>query len=296
MGASRPVSLLVVAATYLFAGVLAVLTSALLGGWHPLLVAFVADVVATVGVFAVSVVVANASVYDPYWSVAPPVVVCGWAAGAERLTPRGALVIALVLIWAVRLTTHWVNTWRGLGHEDWRYIQVRDATAGRLPWWLVNLTGIQLMPTVVVFLALLPGWPAVTMSRPLGIVDILATLVTAAAIAIETIADLQLRRFTSDSANRGLVADHGLWRYSRHPNYLGEIGFWCGIWLFGLAAEPRWWWSGLGVLVVVVLFVFASVPMMDRRSLARRAGYGQYMRVVPPLIPRPRATGARARW
>jgi len=117
-------------------------------------------------------------------------------------------------------------------------------------------------------------------------VDIAAVVVTGAAIAVEAVADRQLRRFAGDPANRGQILDRGLWRYSRHPNYLGEIGFWWGLWLFGLAAAPSWWWTVLGPIVMVLLFTFVSVPLLDRRSLIRRPSYADHMRRVPALIPR----------
>jgi steroid 5-alpha reductase family enzyme len=177
-------------------------------------------------------------------------------------------------------------SWRGLSHEDWRYVGIRAETSGRLPWWLVSLTGIQVMPTLVVFAGLLPVWPAVTVAgAPFGPLDVAAVLVTGAAVALEAVADGQLRRFARDPANRGRVADRGVWRYSRHPNYLGEIGFWWGMWLFGLAAAPGWWWTVVGAIAMVLLFAFVSVPMMDRRSLERRPGYADHMRRVPALLP-----------
>jgi steroid 5-alpha reductase family enzyme len=286
----------VVAAAYLAAGLAAWGVAVAVRGQHPLAVTLWADLAATVVVFAVSTVVGNASVYDPYWSVAPPVIVIAWAiwrSGAD-ISVRPALVIALVLIWAVRLTANWASAWRGLGHEDWRYVQIRAQTAGRPPWWLVNLTGIQVMPTLVVFAGLLPAWPAVTvLGAPLGVLDAAAVLVTAAAIAIEAVADWQLRRFARDPAHRAGVADQGLWRYSRHPNYLGEIGFWWGLWLFGLAAAPAWWWTVVGPIAMVLLFTYVSVPLMDRRSLARRPAYAEHMRRVPALIPSPHRIWAR---
>jgi steroid 5-alpha reductase family enzyme len=192
----------------------------------------------------------------------------------------------LIVIWAVRLTVHWGGTWRGLGHEDWRYVELRDRTRGRLPWWLVSLVGIQLMPTLAVFLGLLSVWPAVAVgTRPLNLLDLAGVAVTGAAIAIEAVADIQLRRFVADPANRGRTADRGLWRLSRHPNYFGEIAFWWGLWLFGLAAAPDWWWTVVGPLAMVVLFLTASIPLMDRRNLARRPDYATRMRTVPALLP-----------
>jgi steroid 5-alpha reductase family enzyme len=291
---SRAGAFAVVAGSYLAAGAAALLAVGLLPRADPITTTLAADLVATGVVFAASMLLANSSVYDPYWSVVPPVVAVAWAAaGPDGLPSRRLVVVALVVAWGMRLTGNWARSWTGLGQEDWRYIQLREQTAGRLPWWLVSLGGIQLMPTLVVFAGMLPLWPALTGSRPIGLLDLAALAVTAVAIAVETVADLQLHRFIGDPANRGKVADRGLWAYSRHPNYLGEIGFWWGLWLFGLAADPSWWWTVAGPLVMVLLFATASIPLMDRRSLQRRPGYAEYLRRVP-LIPRPRRRRHRA--
>jgi steroid 5-alpha reductase family enzyme len=282
--ASKATGFAVVVVTYLVAGGLAWAVAKGLGGHHPLTVALWADVAATLVVFLASMAVGNSSLYDPYWSVAPPVVVLAWTTGGARQI----IVDVLVLAWAVRLTANWALGWRGLGHEDWRYVQIREQN--RAPWWLVSLTGIQLMPTLTVFAGLLAVWPAVNHSK-LNVIDAVAAVVTVAAIAIEAVADIQLHRFTADPANRGKIADRGLWSRSRHPNYLGEIVFWWGLWLFGLAAAPSWWWTVAGPILMVLLFAFVSVPMMDRRSLARRPDYAEHMRRVPALLPR--FTGSR---
>ncbi|MBE1490276.1 DUF1295 domain-containing protein [Plantactinospora soyae] len=286
--ASRTAAFGVVGGSYLVAGLGAALTWQLAGSQHPLTSALYADLVATLLVFAASMVLANASVYDPYWSVAPPLVLVGWIVATEDgIALRQFLVTALVTVWALRLTANWARGWSGLRHEDWRYRQLRAQTRGRLPWWLVNLAGIQLMPTLVVFAGLLSGWPAVAGNRAFGPLDVLAVLVTVAAIGLEAVADGQLRRFAADPANRGRICDRGLWRYSRHPNYLGEIAFWWGLWLFGLAADPTWWWTVIGPLTVLTLFVGATIPLMERRSVDRRPGYAAHRREVPMLLPRP---------
>jgi steroid 5-alpha reductase family enzyme len=76
-----------------------------------------------------------------------------------------------------------------------------------------------------------------------------------------------------------------LWRRSRHPNYLGEILFWVSVFLFGLAANPSWWWTVVGPLAMVALFEGVSIPMMETRSAQRRADYADYRRNVPRLLP-----------
>jgi steroid 5-alpha reductase family enzyme len=279
-GASRTTGLVVVVVAYVVAGGVAWAVAEVLEGHHPLTVTLGADVAATVVVFLASMVTGNSSLYDPYWSVAPPVVVLAWT---SHLDARSVIVDVLVLVWAVRLTANWALGWRGLGHEDWRYVQIRGEN--RAPWWLVSLTGIQLMPTLTVFAGLLAVWPAFG-GGGLNAIDAVAALVTVAAIAIEAAADIQLHTFTGDPGNKGKIADRGLWRISRHPNYLGEIAFWWGLWLFGLAAAPSWWWTVAGPILMVLLFALVSVPMMDRRSLARRPAYAEHMRRVPALLPR----------
>lgn len=285
----RPAAFAVVAAAYLVAGLVAWAVAVRMPTGHPIRAALAADVAATLVIFALSVVLANASLYDPYWSVAPPVIALAWAlwSGGHGVGLRQAVVLLLVTAWAVRLTGNWAVGWHGLGQEDWRYVQLRE-TRGRVPWWVVNLGGIQLMPTLVVFAGMVSVWPAVTASgRGFGLLDVLATVVTAGAVTLEATADLQMRRFSADPANSGQVCEDGLWRVVRHPNYLGEIGFWWGLWLFALAAAPRWWPALGGPLVMVVLFVAASVPLMDKRSLSRRPGYAEYMGRVPALLPTP---------
>ena len=289
-GLSRPAAFAVVIGVYVIAGAAALVTAILLRDAHPITVAFVADLVATAVVFLLSVLLANASLYDPYWSVAPPVVAIAWAVCApddltSGATARQVIVLALVAAWAVRLTGNWAIGWHGLTQEDWRYVDLRN-NRGRLPWWVVNFVGIQPMPTLVVFTGLLPLWP--TLGAPthgFNVLDIVAIVVTAAAVLVETVADNQMRAFTRDPQNRGRTIDVGLWAWSRHPNYLGEIGFWCGLYLFGLAADPSWWWTIAGPAVMVLLFEAASIPMMEERSLQRRPQYADYQERVPRLLP-----------
>ncbi|SDT22142.1 DUF1295 domain-containing protein [Actinoplanes derwentensis] len=283
----RPLGFAVVTLLYTAAGLIAWLVVAVQPARHPLPATFYADIAATLLVFAASTAAANASLYDPYWSVAPAVIVAAWVLWLGAPGARPGVVLLLVLAWSIRLTANWARSWQGLHHEDWRYAQLREERPAGAPWWLVNLVGIQLVPTLVVFGGLLAVWPAVTAGgRAWGPLDLLAVAVTVAAVTIETTADRQLHRFAGDPQNRGRIIDQGLWRLSRHPNYLGEILFWWGLWLFGLAAAPSWWWTVIGPIGMVLLFVFVSIPMMDRRSLTHRPDYAQHMRRVPALLPR----------
>ncbi len=251
--------------------------------------AFVADVVATLVIFAFSRRYANSSFYDPYWSVIPPLLAVYWYwanLSADINLLRALLVIALVWLWAVRLTANWATYWGGLKHEDWRYPLVR-ARAGRFAL-LADFFGIHFYPTVQVFLACLPIYAVMTLGQaPLGWLDALALFVTLGAIAIETVADLQLHAFIK-TRKPGTFLQTGLWAWSRHPNYFGELGFWWGLMLFGLSAAPaQWLWVMPGALTMTAMFLFASLPLMDTRSLQRRPGYADYMKRVSGLLPLP---------
>lgn len=264
----------------------------LLGLFHdqPLLLkTAIADLGATVVVFGGSVLANNSSIYDPYWSVAPIFIVLYWSVsgGLDSVLPwRRLLLIALVTVWGARLTLNWLSRWQGLRDEDWRYRDLR-AEHGKF-YWPVSLFGIHLFPTILVFLGCLPLYAATKASAPLNFTDLLATMVTVAAVGIETVADRQLRRFRKTSEAGRTTLATGLWAHVRHPNYLGEVLFWWGLFVFGLAAGWSFWWTGIGALSITLLFVFISIPMIDRRMLERRRDYRQHLVSTPALFPRPR--------
>jgi steroid 5-alpha reductase family enzyme len=260
-------------------------------GRHLLLATGVADAAATLAIFAASVRHDNASVYDPYWSVAPVPIVAAWLAAAApgASTARSALVAALVAGWSVRLTWNCLARWRSLADEDFRYREIRART-GRL-YWPAALFTIHLFPTAWVFLGLLPLYAAVARpSQPLGWLDGAAALLTAGAILLEGLADAQLRRFRRARRDPEAALETGLWAVSRHPNYLGEVLFWWGLWLFGVAADPSWWWTVAGPLAITALFTFVSVPWMERHLEARHPGWGARRAAVPALWPFARRT------
>lgn len=253
---------------------------------HPLWAVAAADAAGTAAVFLFSVAFDNTSVYDPYWSVAPMAIAPYLALRPESAAgspARQILICTLVSLWGLRLTWNWARGFSGLGHEDWRYVDVRRSS-GRA-YWLASFAGLHSFPTVLVYLGCLPLFFAMTSPRPLGPLDALAAAVTLGALVVEAVADEQLRRFRREGRGAGAIMNVGLWAHCRHPNYLGEVGFWWGLLLFALATWPAPLWAGTGALAITLLFVFASIPMLDRRSLARRPAYAEHMKRVPALVP-----------
>jgi len=254
--------------------------------WEPQW-AMVAGLLASVAVtFAAALHTRNGSVFDAWWSVMPPVAALwftGLSQGAE-LSARQVAVHTVVWFWAVRLTANWARGWSGLDHEDWRYVDMVEKWP--LPAWLVRLVPVMLAPAAFVAAGCLPLYPALALgSAGFGFLDGVALALGLAGTSLELVADEQMRVFAVRKRPGDVMRD-GLWRWSRHPNYLGEILFWISLWLFALAAAPAWWWTGVGALAILALFVFASIPLLDERSRERRPGFAEYAARTPALIPR----------
>jgi len=272
---------------YAFALVVALFAGLAAPTEHPLGVALVADLAATVVIFAWSLAHRNSSFYDAYWSVAPIPIALYWILVSQgAVGARQALVLLLVVVWGARLTWNWARGWRGLEHEDWRYVDLQRRT-GRL-YWIVSLLGIHAMPTLWVFGGMLGVHAAVCVpGQPLGPVDAIATLVTGGAIALEARADHELRRFRDAHPAPGEFLRTGLWAWSRHPNYLGEIAFWWGLWSFGAAAAPDRLWTLAGPIGITLMFLVVSLPMIETRMRERRPGWAEWAARSSLLLPRP---------
>ncbi len=270
---SKRASVFIIAAIYVVAAVVGYcvfigLEAAVPGLWA----LFVADAAATVIVWAFGVVFSNVSFYDPYWSVAPPVMFSAWAAYKGIFSLPVVLLLAAVWYWGARLTGNWIYTFHDLSHEDWRYTRLRK-TQSPLLFQLTNFFGLNMMPTVVVFAAMLPGFALYENGTNANIWTWLGFVMCLSAATIQLVADVQIHRFRN--SNPGRYCDVGLWRRGRHPNYFGEILMWWGVWVMSLS-QGSFDWSIAGPLAMTALFMFISIPMMERRQLENKQGYAEY--------------------
>jgi steroid 5-alpha reductase family enzyme len=284
--ASRGLGIVVSATAYITALLAAVYVAKAAELGHPLADLALGNLVATVVVFAFSVLADNSSVYDPYWSV-QPLAIAGYYLWADwdHLGARQIIVTVLVALYCLRLTSNFCRDWPGLHKEDFRYVSLRERFGKA--YWPVSFLGIHLFPTIMVFLGCLPLY---ALTRPevsgLGWLDAVGMLVTLGALLLALVADEQLRRFRRDPRSRGRVVASGLWSLSRHPNYLGEVTTWWGLWFFGLAAGAKWWWTAGGAVAITAMFVLVSIPWMERRMLSTRGEYAEYQAKTPMLLPR----------
>ncbi len=286
MGSEKLKGVLAQILTYAVATAVAIYTGSFFDDWHLILQILFADIAGTVVIFIFSLIFKNSSLYDPYWSYAPAIIVgyFFFLPLMESANPTRMLVVfLLVQYWSWRLTLNFLRGWKGLSQQDWRYDDLKKKTG---KWFhLVDFFGIELFPTLLVFGGCLPLFWIYQSDAAFGWLDIVATIVTFGAVTIELTADEQLRAFMRRK-KPGETLTSGLWAYSRHPNYFGEMSFWWGLVLFGIAAAPEAWYYYIGgAVAITALFVFISVPMIDKRSLERRANYKEIMDSISGIIP-----------
>ena len=280
----RGASYAILALTYVAAALFGV-TVFFACGQMPLYAALlIADAAATVLVYLVGLLFGNASAYDPYWSVQPPVIVTAFAVGIGRPSIWDVLLLLAIWYWGIRLTANWAYTFGGLTHEDWRYRMLRQRTGKA--FWLVSLLGIHMFPTLVVYACTLPAVYALFDGGAGNALTVLGVILSLFATTLQMISDIQMQSFRK--SGRGGFIRVGLWRYARHPNYLGEILMWWGIALASLSLLPALMWPlCLGAAVNTAMFLFISIPMADRRQ-AEKEGYALYFSETRNLIPLPR--------
>lgn len=239
----------------------------------------IADILATVIVFLFSVILKNASVYDPYWSVQPIVIVV-YCAIANKLTVGSLLLLIVVLLWGIRLTANWAYTFHGLAFQDWRYTMLKEKTGKFYP--IINFVGIHLVPTLVVYACILPAVyvfvEAPTYHFGIAIFAALSLLAT----ILQGAADIQMHSFRKKKT--GGFIRKGLWKYSRHPNYLGEILMWWGVGLGSIFLLPQKWYLIFGAVLNTLLFLCVSIPMADKHQ-ARKPGFQEYKEKTRMLLP-----------
>lgn len=286
---NRSISLLIVLAIYIIAFFAGLLVFKLSSDLHVLISTFLADIVATIIVWGFGILFLNSSTYDPYWSIVPVIIVPFWImTNGVSLSVTDILFISVIAIWGVRLTLNWIMRWRGLQQQDWRYTMLKEKSP-RL-WFLTNLFGINLMPTIIVFIALIPVYFGIGQAGSLKFPTIFGFIICIGAALIQGISDKQMDLFKKESSNKDKYIDRGLWRYSRHPNYLGEVSFWWGIWLMQMGTTPKIWITVAGPILMTLLFVFISVPMMEKHILVSKPSYIRYQKQVSMLkfLPRKR--------
>jgi steroid 5-alpha reductase family enzyme len=204
---------------------------------------------------------------------------------SDDLDARAVIVGAMVLVWALRLGTFLFRRVRRAG-KDGRFDQIKTDPLRFLMTW--TLQGLWVLLTLAAALAVITG----VEREPIGWVAIAGMVVWGTGFAVEVVADLQKSAFKRDPANDGRFITSGLWAWSRHPNYFGEIVLWTGIAVIALPVLSGWRWATLisPVFVTLLLTRVSGIPMLEARAEKRWGEEEEYRRYVantPVLVLRP---------
>jgi steroid 5-alpha reductase family enzyme len=240
--------------------------------------------------WVVSLVRGRVDMVDALWALLFLAAAVAYALSAAALHGRAMLVLALVALWALRLSGYILLRNHGKP-EDRRYRAIRERNQ---PHFAIKslylLFGLQ---AALAWLISLPLLAAIASTAPWGWLDVAGVAMWAVGFGFEAVADRQLARFKRMPQSAGQVMDSGLWRYSRHPNYFGECCVWWGFYLIALGAGG--WWALLSPLLVTFLLLRVSgVALLEKDIGSRRPEYAAYRARTPAFFPRPPRAGKRA--
>jgi steroid 5-alpha reductase family enzyme len=204
---------------------------------------------------------------------------------SDDLDARALIVAALVWVWALRLGSFLFRRVRRDG-RDGRFDEIKTNPLRFFMTWTIQ--GLWVLLTAACALAIITG----SDRQSIGWVAIVGMLIWVAGFAIEVVADQQKSAFKKDPANEGRFISSGLWAWSRHPNYFGEITLWTGIAIIALPVLSGWRWVTLISPIFVFLLItrVSGIPMLEARA-AKRWGdekeFQAYTENTPVLVPRP---------
>jgi steroid 5-alpha reductase family enzyme len=235
--------------------------------------------------WGLSVAKRDAGIVDSLWSLFFLLGAVVYAARLDAIGPRAELLLAMIAIWALRLSGY--ITWRNRGEpEDRRYQAIRARNQPGFAWKSLYLVfGLQGLLAWVISAPLYAG---IGSAGPLNAIDYAGAALWALGLAVEAVADGQLALFRSDPSTQGKVLDFGLWRYSRHPNYFGEALLWWG-WFLVAVAAGGWWTVFAPLLMTFLLLKVSGVALLEKDIGERRPDYRAYVARTNAFIPgRPR--------
>ncbi|MGX7950973.1 DUF1295 domain-containing protein [Tsuneonella sp. HG249] len=239
----------------------------------------------------VAVRIDDVSFIDAFWGGGMALLAgVSWLRLAEP-GPLATLIAAMAVLWGCRLAIYLFRRWRRDG-EDARYARMLKKAREQGRFASAALTKVFLGQAVLLFLVSSPaqlGILAAGGSEPMGVLAWLGLALWLVGVFFEWVGDWQLARFRADPASKGQVMDRGLWRYTRHPNYFGDVCAWWGIWL--AAASAGWWvaaWTVAGpVFLTFTLTRWSGKPLLEAGLTKRRPGYVVYVARTSGFFPLP---------
>lgn len=279
---NKKIGLLVLLIIYILATLIGVLTYSLFPDLNVLLRILIGDIAATIFVWLTGIFLSTASTYDPYWSVQTFIIGVLLTSFSGNWNIGNVIFTSAIFIYSFRLTYNFITTFYSLEYEDWRYKNLKDKT-GKF-YYLVDFLGICLLPTLVVFFASVPYFLYILNDTAFQINQLLGISIILISVAIEYFSDKQIHAFIKQRKDRSKICRLGLWKNTRHPNYLGEIFVWVGILITYIFYDYSNWIIYVGIISIYLLFRFISIPMAEKHYEKYKADYSQYKKETFSLM------------
>jgi steroid 5-alpha reductase family enzyme len=234
--------------------------------------------------FVISLVKKRNDVADIAWGLG--FVLLSWISLfiSQTYIQRGFMVNILISIWGLRLARHIYRRNKGKP-EDYRYLLWRKEWG---KWFYIrSYLQVYLLQGIFLFMIVLPAlFINHTIWQPWGLFDYVGVTIWLIGFYFESTGDAQLTRFIRDPSNKGKIMQDGLWKYTRHPNYFGEVTQWWGIFIISLSI-PGGIFTLIGPLTISYLILFVSgVPLLEKKY-AGRADFEEYKKRTSVFFPLP---------
>lgn len=242
----------------------------------------ICDLIATVFVWFAGLILHTSSTYDPYWSLQTIVIGILLTASRNNWNPGNIIFSLIIFIYSARLTANFISTFSNLNYEDWRYRNLKQRFG---KWYIfIDLFGICLMPTAIVFFASVPYFEYILQNMQYENIQLIGFVIIACSIIVESISDYQMHSFIKKRNTNAEICRNGLWKNTRHPNYLGEIGVWFGIMLVYAVMNHHSYVIYIGIIFIYLLFRFISIPMAEKHYMEYKKDFKQYRHETFALI------------
>ena len=243
----------------------------------------IANVVSTIVIYIIGCIYKTASIYDPYWSIQTVVIYICLMIYYKTINVGNVIFLICILFWAIRLTYNFIHGFNDINYIDWRYKMLKEKTNKLYP--IVNLLGIHLVPTLIVYFASIPSFLYVINNNDFELINVVGLLIMILATLLELISDYNMIQFKKVRKDKNKIINIGLWKYSRHPNYLGEILFWYGVAITFILSNVSLWYVIIGAILNTLLFVFISIPMAENHLSSYKENYSEYKQSTGMLLP-----------
>lgn len=245
---------------------------------------FIISLIWIIILWIISLIVKSSAISKPFLSLIPSFLVLAYFPTITKTNTQTSLIIIPIIIWTLSVTINYLIRLKNLKEEDWRFLEITSKHP-KLKF-ILNLFGNHLLPLIVIYLAMLPIFYYIDLStvKNINLSTIIALIITILGIVIELVANQQMNKFKKNSKNPVEVNNQGLWKISRHPNYLGEIMMWWGTYLMMLSIDEKKFLFFLGPLLITLSILIINIPMMEKRELSQKYDYKEYQKITNMLL------------